>query len=128
MGDVAPGTTPFQPGTQFTLMHSNSLTTDRYSDSPTYIIGRQGLALSSRWGLTATATDVVATVDSVSASEESTPPLEGRIASLALINKSGDMHAGVTLDRAQTAAQRHRTTAVGSHRADRAHKKQWPYR
>src|SRR3546814_13995962 len=76
MVDVAPGTTPFQPGTQFTLMHSNGLTTDRYSDSPTYIIGQQGLALSYRWGLTATATDVVATVDSVSASEESKAPLE----------------------------------------------------
>ncbi|MER1967595.1 autotransporter outer membrane beta-barrel domain-containing protein [Castellaniella sp. GW247-6E4] len=103
--DVAQGAGPFRPGTQITLMHADDLATNRYSSSPTTITGRQGLALTYQWGLTATGTDLFATVAEVSVNEESKAPLEGRIAPLALINQGGDLIAGAAMGRAQAAAQ-----------------------
>ncbi len=112
--DAERGAGPFQPGTRITLMHSDDLDSERYSDTPTYITGRQGLALRYRWGLTANATDLVATVAEVSVNEESKAPVEGRIAPLALINQGGDMVAGAAMDRARAAANAGQWTGFGT--------------
>src|SRR5690606_38212620 len=112
--DAERGAGPFQPGTRITLMHSDDLDSERYSDTPTYITGRQGLALRYRWGLTANATDLVATGAEVGVNEESKAPVEGRIAPLALINQGGDMVAGAAMDRARAAANAGQWTGFGT--------------
>ena len=112
--DAERGAGPFQPGTRITLMHSDDLDSERYSDTPTYITGRQGLALSYRWGLTATPTDLIATVDEVRVNEESKAPIEGRIAPMALISQAGDMIAGAAMDQARAAANAGAWTGFGA--------------
>lgn len=102
--DLASGAGPFDPGTRLTLMHSDALTSNRYTDQPVYITGRQGLALRYRWGITATDNDLFATVSEVSTTEESKAPLEGRIVPLAMINQGADMIAGAAMDRARISA------------------------
>jgi len=112
--DAERGAGPFQPGTRITLMHSDDLDSERYSDTPTTITGRQGLALRYRWDVTATGTDLFATVAEVSVNEESKAPVEGRIAPLALINQGGDMVAGAAMDRARAAANAGQWTGFGT--------------
>jgi hypothetical protein len=94
---------PLVVGDAITLIHAETLITTAELNGTATGSGMLGVTLTYTFGLSATATDLIATVQSAGVREESKALSEGRLAALSLINQGADLAGGKGLANARTA-------------------------